>query len=252
MEWGDGDVDGALWPWSFSSIGSTVVRPNLAFESRSQGTANLRRTQTAVPGTAMAQKRARSNVDGAPKGRARGAAAASGAQPAPAGPRPQLGHLVVEADGTRARMVDVGQKSAGERSALARARVHLPPRAFEALVSGQNPKGPVEEVARVAGVLAAKSTDRLIPLCHSIPLSFVDVTFVRGPGPRIDVLCEARCHGVTGVEMEALVGASVAALTVYDMLKGLDHGIRVEAVELLEKRGGRSGTWRAAGYAGAD
>lgn len=198
----------------------------------------------------MAQKRARSKVDGAPKGHARGAAAASGA--APAGMASQLGHLVVDADGARARMVDVGQKSAGERSALARARVHLPPRAFEALASGRNPKGPVEEVARVAGVLAAKSTDRLIPLCHSIPLTFVDVTFVRGPGPRIDVLCEARCHGVTGVEMEALVGASVAALTVYDMLKGLDHGIRVEAVELLEKRGGRSGTWRAAGYDGAD
>ncbi|MBI1379670.1 MAG: cyclic pyranopterin monophosphate synthase MoaC [Planctomycetaceae bacterium] len=164
----------------------------------------------------------------------------------------QLGHLVVDPEGARARMVDVGQKSASERSALARARVHLPARAFEALASGNNPKGPVEEVARVAGVLAAKSTDRLIPLCHSIPLTFVDVTFVRGPGPRIDVLCEARCHGVTGVEMEALVGASVAALTVYDMLKGLDHGIRVEAVELLEKRGGRSGTWRAAGYDGAE
>ena len=202
----------------------------------------------------MAQKRTKSGGSGkVDKGPSSPKADPQQAKTRPTeGSATQLGHLVVEPGGARARMVDVGHKTAGERSALARARVHLPPLVWEALESGNNPKGPVEEVARVAGVLAAKSTDRMIPLCHAVALTHVDVTFVRGPGPRIDVLCEARCQGVTGVEMEALVGASVAALTVYDMLKGLDHGIRIEAVELLEKRGGRSGTWRAAERPGAD
>ncbi len=157
-------------------------------------------------------------------------------------------HFVHGPRGTRARMVDVGAKEATPRVALARAQVVLPAGLWERAASGGNPKGPVEEVARIAGVLAAKRTDTLIPLCHGLPLEHVDVWFHLAPGRGIDVYCEARCRAVTGVEMEALVGASIAALTVYDMLKGLDHGIRIEAVELLEKRGGRSGTWRAAGW----
>lgn len=164
----------------------------------------------------------------------------------------RLGHFVTGPDGVRARMVDVGAKPETERFALARATVELPPGLWSRAARGGNPKGPVEEVARVAGILAAKRTDELVPLCHGLPLHHVDVRFEVEDDTRVRVWCEARCRASTGVEMEALVGASVAALTVYDMLKGLDHGIRITAVELLEKRGGRSGTWCAPGHVPSD
>jgi len=164
----------------------------------------------------------------------------------PAGTRPS--HLVREGGRERARMVDVSAKPVTERTAVARARMVFPPGVLARLLAGDGPKGPIEEVARTAGVLAAKRTGELIPLCHPLGLDHVDVTFAVGGGEsdeHLEIRCHARTTGRTGVEMEALVGASTAALTVYDMAKALDKGIRIERVELVEKTGGRSGTWRA-------
>jgi len=103
----------------------------------------------------------------------------------------------------------------------------------------------IEEMARAAGCLAAKRTGELIPLCHPLGLDHVDVELERISPDVLELSCRAACHGRTGVEMEALVGASLAALTVYDMTKALDPGIRIEVVELVEKRGGKRGVWRA-------
>ncbi len=140
-------------------------------------------------------------------------------------------------------MVDVSGKAATERRAVARARVEFPSGLLEVVMAGGGPKGPIEEVARVAGVMAAKRTGDLIPMCHPLGLDLVDVRFSSvGPGV-LEVTCEARCTGPTGVEMEAMVGASMAALTVYDMTKGASKAIRLGAVELLEKSGGKSGHW---------
>ena len=142
-------------------------------------------------------------------------------------------------------MVDVSGKSASVRSAVARAVIVFPPGALVRVLAAQGPKGPVEEVARAAGLLAAKRTGDLIPMCHPLGLEHVSIDFARAGKDRLEVRCRAVCRGRTGVEMEAMLGAAIAALTVYDMTKGLDHGIRIEALELLEKRGGRSGTWKA-------
>ena len=138
-------------------------------------------------------------------------------------------------------MVDVGHKTATARMARARARVR-----WNALVSrelARNPKGNPLEIARIAGIQAAKRTAELIPLCHSLPLDRVEIRIKR-LGRGVEIVAEAATHAVTGVEMEALTAASVAALTVYDMCKALDHGIVIERIELLEKRGGKSGPWR--------
>lgn len=145
--------------------------------------------------------------------------------------------------GSEARMVDVGDKPSTRRRALARARVEFPPGLCEQVMAGDGPKGPIEEVARSAGILAAKGTGGLIPMCHPLGLDHVEISFeVAGPD-NLDVLCRTSCEGRTGVEMEAMVGAALAALTVYDMTKGLDKGIRLGTVELLEKSGGASGDW---------
>lgn len=112
------------------------------------------------------------------------------------------------------------------------------------IVAGEGPKGPIEEVARVAGVMAAKGTGSMIPMCHPLGLDVVDVTFQEAGPDTLEILCRASCTGPTGVEMEAMVGASVAALTVYDMTKAASKGISIESVELLEKTGGKSGLWR--------
>jgi cyclic pyranopterin phosphate synthase len=142
-------------------------------------------------------------------------------------------------------MVDVGAKPESERLALARATVRMKPATAEALERGDAPKGDVLGAARLAGIQAAKRTAELIPLAHPLPLAFADVR------PSVDVTegvvqieAEARVVGRTGVEMEAMVAAAVAALTIYDMVKGIERGVRIEAVELIEKSGGRSGTWR--------
>ncbi len=142
-------------------------------------------------------------------------------------------------------MVDVGAKPITRREAEARALVVFPRGVLAKILAGGGPKGPVTEVARTAAVLAAKRTDEIVPLCHSIPLDAVTVVFRRAGADRLEIRVRAACTGRTGVEMEALLGASVAALTVYDMSKALDHGIRIERLELIEKSGGRSGTWRA-------
>ena len=145
----------------------------------------------------------------------------------------------------RARMVDVGAKAATERRALARAVVRVSPDTARAVAAGDAPKGDVLGVARIAGIQAAKRTSELIPLCHPLALSFVGVEgSVDVEAGEISLVAEARTTGPTGVEMEALTAASVAALTVYDMVKGIQRGAEIGSVVLLEKSGGRSGTWR--------
>jgi cyclic pyranopterin phosphate synthase len=145
----------------------------------------------------------------------------------------------------QARMVDVGEKSATERRAVARAVVRVTPETARAVLAGDAPKGDVLGVARIAGIQAAKRTAELIPLCHPLALSFVGVeASVDDSDGGITLLAEARTTGPTGVEMEALTAVSVAALTVYDMIKGIERGAEIESVVLLEKSGGRSGDWR--------
>ncbi len=144
----------------------------------------------------------------------------------------------------RARMVDVGDKPVSERRAVARAVVRVSPRTAQAVLAGDAPKGDVLAVARIAGIQAAKRTAELIPLCHPLALTFVGVEGSIDPDPgRITLVAEVRTTGQTGVEMEAMTAASVAALTVYDMVKGLERGAEVAEVLLLEKSGGRSGLW---------
>jgi cyclic pyranopterin phosphate synthase len=154
----------------------------------------------------------------------------------------ELTHL--DAQG-RARMVDVGAKPATERRAVARATVRMSPRTAAAVARGNAPKGDVLGAARLAGILAAKRTDELIPLCHPLPLTHVDVDAeLDARTGTVTLTAEARTTAPTGVEMEAMTAASIAALTVYDMVKGLERGVEIAEVVLLEKHGGRSGTWR--------
>ena len=153
----------------------------------------------------------------------------------------RLTHL--DADGA-ARMVDVGGKPATERRAVARALVRMSPETAQAVLAGDAPKGDVLGTARIAGVLAAKRTGELIPLCHPIGLDHVDVEgAVEADEGLVTLTATASVTARTGVEMEAMTAAAVAALTVYDMVKGIERGVAVERVELLEKSGGRSGTW---------
>src|SRR3954452_2163114 len=142
-------------------------------------------------------------------------------------------------------MVALGGQDVSERRAVARAVGRMSPSTAALVEAGDAPKGDVIGVARIAGIQAAKRTDELIPLCHSLPLSFVDVAAaIDAAAGTVTLTAEARTTAQTGVEMEAMTAASVAALTVYDMVKGVERGVTVEAVELLEKSGGRSGTWR--------
>jgi cyclic pyranopterin phosphate synthase len=154
----------------------------------------------------------------------------------------ELTHL---GDDGQARMVDVGAKPSTERRAVARARLRMSAETARAVERGDGPKGEVLGVARIAGIQAAKQTSNLIPLCHPLPLSFVDVTAtIDVEAGLVELHAEARTTGQTGVEMEAMTAASVAALTVYDMVKGLERGVAIESVVLLSKSGGRSGEWR--------
>jgi cyclic pyranopterin phosphate synthase len=141
----------------------------------------------------------------------------------------------------RARMVDVGAKDVSERLARARARVRMSPASARAVAGGEGPKGEVLGVARLAGIQAAKQTGTLIPLAHPLPLTFVDVSAsVDVEGGLVELIAEVRTVAQTGVEMEAMVACAVAGLTVYDMVKGIERGVIVEEVVLLEKRGGSS------------
>jgi cyclic pyranopterin phosphate synthase len=147
----------------------------------------------------------------------------------------------------RARMVDVGAKPATERLARARARLRMSPRTAAAVAAGDGPKGEVLGVARLAGIGAAKQTGQLIPLAHPLPLDFVDVeAAVDAAAGTVELVATAKTVGRTGVEMEAMTACAVAALAVYDMVKGLERGVEIEQVVLLEKRGGRS-AWRLGG-----
>jgi cyclic pyranopterin monophosphate synthase len=155
-------------------------------------------------------------------------------------------------DAGRARMVDVAAKPATERRALARAIVNVSAQTARAVLAGDAPKGDVLGVARIAGIQAAKRTAELIPLCHPLSLSFVGVDgVVDAAAGEITLTAEVGTTGPTGVEMEALTAASVAALTVYDMIKGIERGAGIAEVVLLEKSGGRSGQWRRDGEGGA-
>ncbi|MGZ4274017.1 MAG: cyclic pyranopterin monophosphate synthase MoaC, partial [Solirubrobacteraceae bacterium] len=136
-------------------------------------------------------------------------------------------------------------KPATERRARARAVVRVSPETAATVQAGNAPKGDVIGVARIAGIQAAKRTSELIPLCHPLSLSYVGVEgSIDADSGEIELIAEARTTGPTGVEMEALTAASVAALTVYDMVKGVERGAEIASVALLEKSGGRSGEWR--------
>jgi cyclic pyranopterin phosphate synthase len=143
-----------------------------------------------------------------------------------------------------ARMVDVAAKPVTDRRAVARALIRMSPQTAARVAAGDAPKGDVLGVARIAGIQAAKRTGELIPLCHPLGLDHVDVDgAIDAQAGTVTLTATARVSARTGVEMEAMTAAAVAALTVYDMVKGLDKGVVIEEVALLEKSGGRSGTW---------
>ncbi len=145
-------------------------------------------------------------------------------------------------------MIDISAKTATDREAIAVGRVHMSREAVEALAEGKLPKGDALAVARIAGIMAAKRTPELIPLCHPIPISSVEVEFnVRREEGEVDIRAVARAHAPTGVEMEALTAVVVAALTIHDMCKALDPGAEIRQVYLLRKSGGRTGLWEREG-----
>ncbi|MGB6241676.1 MAG: cyclic pyranopterin monophosphate synthase MoaC [Castellaniella sp.] len=155
---------------------------------------------------------------------------------------PSLTHLD---ENGQVRMVDVGAKAATARTAIAEGRVRLSPHAWHLLSAQDNAKGEVLNTARIAGILAAKRCAELIPLCHSLPLSFVGVDFSADDASHtLTVRSTCRTNHQTGVEMEAMTACTVAALTVYDMCKAADKGIVIEQVRLVYKSGGKSGEWR--------
>jgi cyclic pyranopterin phosphate synthase len=156
----------------------------------------------------------------------------------------RLTHLSAEG---RADMVDVSDKSVTRRSATASGAVAMAAETLDAILAGDAKKGDVVGVARVAGILAAKKTAELIPLCHPLNLTGIDVEIVADADlPGLRVRATARLDGKTGVEMEALTAVAVACLTIYDMAKALDRGMRIGDIRLEEKSGGRSGSWKAA------
>jgi len=161
-----------------------------------------------------------------------------------------MNELTHFSDAGRARMVDVSEKSSTQRVAIASGILRMQPATLERIQSGRIAKGDVLTVADVGAVMAAKRTPDIIPMCHSIALTGVDVVFSEITEPDaggcvgIKVVTTASCVGQTGVEMEALCAANIALLTIYDMCKAIDRGMRIEHVQLEEKRGGKSGTWR--------
>jgi cyclic pyranopterin phosphate synthase len=157
----------------------------------------------------------------------------------------RLTHL--DAQGS-ARMVDVGGKPVTERVCVARGELRMRRETLERILAGRVPKGDVLATARIAGIQAAKRTPEWIPLAHAIALDAVEVAFEpeagAGEGAALRIEARVRAHARTGVEMEALVAASAAALTIYDMCKAVDRGLSIERVRLVEKSGGQSGFWR--------
>jgi cyclic pyranopterin phosphate synthase len=170
-------------------------------------------------------------------------------RPAPRAERRRLTHI----DRTgRPRMVDVSDKAISARRAVAEALVALSDETLNLVIDGTNPKGDVMSVAELAGVMGGKRTAELIPLCHPLPLTdlVVAVTPDRAAGG-LRIRAEAATTGPTGVEMEALTAASVAALTVYDMVKGVERGVEIRSVRLVSKSGGKSGDWTREGETGS-
>ncbi len=154
----------------------------------------------------------------------------------------KLTHLAASG---RAQMVDVSEKPVSERSATAQGQVRMRPETLRLALSGNAKKGDVFGAARIAGIMAAKKTADLIPLCHPLPLSGIEVDVEPDPAlPGLKVSARAKLAGQTGVEMEALTAVAVACLTIYDMLKAADRGMRIEAIELVEKTGGKTGTFK--------
>ncbi|MCJ8297369.1 MAG: cyclic pyranopterin monophosphate synthase MoaC [Pseudomonadales bacterium] len=155
----------------------------------------------------------------------------------------KLTHL--DADGN-AQMVDVTEKAVTTREASAYAEVHMLPQTLALIASGGHKKGDVLAVARIAGIMAAKKTSELIPMCHPLMLTKVNVDLeLQADNNLVAITATCRLSGQTGVEMEALTAASIAALTIYDMCKAVDKGMQVQNLKLLEKLGGKSGHWQA-------
>lgn len=146
--------------------------------------------------------------------------------------------------GGTARMVDVGAKAQTHRVAIAKGAIRMSAATLAAVRDGNAPKGDVLGAARIAGIMAAKKTGDLIPLCHPLALDAVNIDFAF-TGTSVECTATASLTGKTGIEMEALTAVSVALLTVYDMAKALDKAMVIEGIRLIEKRGGKSGTWRA-------
>ncbi len=156
----------------------------------------------------------------------------------------QLTHIDDEG---AAHMVDVGAKAETAREAVAAGRVRMQAETLRLIIEGNLPKGDVLAAARIAGIMAAKRTAELVPMCHPLLLTHVAVDLAPDEaGSCVAITATVRCKGQTGVEMEALTAASVAALTIYDMAKAVERGMVIEGIRLLEKRGGKSGHWHAA------
>ena len=152
---------------------------------------------------------------------------------------PRLTHID---QGGNAQMVDVGWKPDTQREAVARGRVVMQPQTLELIQANAFEKGDVLAVARIAGIMGAKNTSQLIPLCHPLPINKIGVDFdLNSADSAVDITATARTTGKTGVEMEALTAVSIAALTIYDMCKAVDRGMRIESVRLARKTGGQSG-----------
>ena len=142
----------------------------------------------------------------------------------------------------RARMVDVGQKPDTERIAIAKGSVKMQPETFDLIKTGQVKKGDVLAVAQVAGISAAKQTPNLIPMCHPIAITSVAMDFQMQEPDTVEITATVKCTGKTGVEMEAVTAVSIGALTIYDMCKAVDRGMKIENVRLIKKSGGKSST----------
>lgn len=163
-----------------------------------------------------------------------------------------MSHLTHFDETGASRMVDVGDKPASVRLARAEARIAMLPQTLQLVRAGNGAKGNVVEVARLAGIMAAKRTDELIPLCHSLGLDSARIDFEFVDAQTLRIEARVSNQGRTGVEMEALTAASVAALTVYDMCKSVDRGMTIESLRLLEKAGGKSGHWLRSADAASD
>jgi cyclic pyranopterin phosphate synthase len=160
----------------------------------------------------------------------------------------RAGKLTHLAQGGEARMVDVSAKAATERVAVAEGRVVMAATTLDLVLAGNAKKGDVLGAARIAGIMAAKRTHELIPLCHPLPVSQIAVDIAPDRAlPGLTVRATVKVSGQTGVEMEALTAVSVACLTIYDMVKAVERGMRIEGIRLVEKRGGKSGHYRAEG-----